>query len=151
MGFMTVLMGWKDTSHVEIAAMKAEVEDPERGKILVALFGSASNYTGRKPVPDELREIPSDVDGLYGILSRTSEPGDPEIRDDFLDRDLGYEPRGKVDTAVRLLGGSRFAGFRQDRFDLLMQVFVAADDMKPYDLVIVGAPVWIATPLPLPL
>ena len=68
MGFMTVLMGWKDTSHVEIAAMKAEVSDPEAGKVLVALFGSASNYRGRKPTNDGMAEIPSDVDGLYGIL-----------------------------------------------------------------------------------
>jgi hypothetical protein len=48
--------------HVEIAAMKAEVSDAELGKVLVALLGSASNYRGRKPVSDELTEIPSDVD-----------------------------------------------------------------------------------------
>jgi hypothetical protein len=77
MGFMTVLMGWKDSANVEIAAMKAEVDDPESGRVLVALFGSASNYRGRKPVSDGLTEIPSDVDGLYGILDRTREPETP--------------------------------------------------------------------------
>ena len=150
MGFMTVLMGWEDTSHVEIAAMKAEVSDPEAGKVLVALFGSASNYRGRKPTNDGMAEIPSDVDGLYGILERTREPKDPEIRYDYLDRDIGHSPNSRADTAIRVLG-KRFRGIREGRFDLLMQSFCTDEDTKPYDLVVLGAPVWIATPEPRPM
>ena len=66
--------------------MKAEVSDPEAGKVLVALFGSASNDPGRKPTNDGMAEIPSDVDGLYGILELKMEPKDPKIRYDYLDR-----------------------------------------------------------------
>ena len=150
MGLMTVLMGWADTSHVEIAAMKAEVNDPEAGRVLVALFGSASNYRGRKPVSDGLTEIPSDVDGLYGILDRTREPRDPEISNRYLDRDIGHSPSSRADTAFRLLG-ERFTGFREGRFDLLMQSFCIDDSYEPYDLVILGAPVWVATPSPGPM
>jgi len=150
MGFMTVLMGWADTSHVEIAAMKAEVNHPEAGKVLVALFGSASNYRGRKPISDGLAEIPSDVDGLYGILERTREPKDPKIRYDYLDHDIGHSPNSRADTAIRLLG-ERFTGFREGRFDLLIQSFCIDEDTDAYDLVILGAPVWVATPEPLPI
>ena len=147
MGYMTVLQGWKTTSHVEIAAMRAEVNDPEAGRVFVALFGSASNYRGRKPICDDLAEIPSDVDGLYGILDRTREPGDPQIDNHHLDRDIGHSPWSRADTAIRLLTG-RFTGFREGHFDLLMQSFCIDHKTKPYDLVILGAPVWVATPQP---
>jgi hypothetical protein len=150
MGLMTVLMGWEDASHVEIAAMKAEVNDPEAGRVLVALFGSASNYRGRKPISDGLAEIPSDVDGLYGILDRTREPRDRKISNEYLDRDTGHSPSSRADTAARLLG-ERFTGFREGHFDLLMQSFCIDERTKPYDLVILGAPVWVATPSPGPM
>jgi hypothetical protein len=146
MGLVTVLMGWADTSHVEIAAMKAELNDPEAGRVLVALFGSASNYRGTKPTEDGLVEIPSDVDGLYGILNRTREPGDPEILDQELDRDIGHSPSSRADSAVTLLLGKRFTVFREGRFKLLMQVFCTQENTEPYDLVILGAPVWVAAP-----
>lgn len=150
MGFMTVLMGWETVSNVEIAVMKAEVNDPDAGKVLVALFGSASNYRGRKPVTDGLAEIPSDVDGLYGILERTRESVDPQIGYDELDRDIGHSPDSRADTAVRLLG-ERFKGFKQRRLDVLMQTFCFVEDIEPYDLVILGAPIWVATPEPGPI
>lgn len=104
MGFMTVLKGWAQMSHVEIAAMKAEVDDPDNGKVLVALFGSASNYRGRRPMSDGLAEIPSDIDGLPGILERTRESADPQIDNYMLDRDLGHSPDGRAEMAVTLLG-----------------------------------------------
>jgi hypothetical protein len=139
MGFMTVLMGWVDTSRVEIAAMKPAVNDPEPGRVLVALFGSASRYRFRKPASDGFAEFPSDVDGLYGTLERTREPKDPEIRNDYLDRDIGHTPNSHTDTAIRLLG-ERFTGFREDRFDLVVESFCIDED-DPHDLVILGAPV----------
>ena len=147
MGVMEVLRGWKDHSHVEIAAMKAVLTDPEVGSIFIGLFGSASNYVGRNPVSDDLGEIPSDVDGLYGILERTREPRDPEISDFELDRDLGHSLASRTDGAVRLLG-DRFRGFRDGRYDVLLQNFCTVELTEPYDLVILGAPVWVATPEP---
>jgi len=143
-GIITVLGGWKDQWHVEIAAMKAEVVDPEVGRVFVAMFGSASNYLGRKPVADELAEVPSDVDGLYGILDRTREFEDPAIENYFLDRDLGYTPSSRAEIAERMLNGPRFRGIRSERFDVLMQSFSTDESTKPYDLVILGTPIWIA-------
>jgi len=100
--------------------------------------------------PDGLAEIPSDVDGLYGILDRTREPEDPAISNEYLDRDVGYAPSGRADTAIRLLGSSRFTGFRQGRFDLLAQSFCLDESSELYDLVVIGSPVWVATPPPGP-
>jgi hypothetical protein len=145
MGLVTVLMGWQGMSHVEIAAMKAEVDDPESGKIFVALFGSAANYEGRKPVPDELPEIPSDIDGLYGILNRVREPADPEIDDHYLDRDIAYDQDVRAQEAVGLLNGSRFEGGREGLFTVLIKRFIYSENIEPYNAVIVGSPVWIAT------
>jgi hypothetical protein len=148
MGTLSVLSGWKKTLRVEIAAMKAEVIDPEAGRVFVALFGSASNYIGRKPLGDTLAEIPSDIDGLYGILDRTREPGDPEINHDYLDRDLGHSPSSRAEAAEELLNGSRFSGFRTDHFDVLIRSFCVDETIDPYDRVILGTPISVATPLP---
>jgi hypothetical protein len=149
MGVMEVLRGWKDSSHVEIAAMKAVLMDLEVGSIFIGLFGSASNYTGLRPGRNEPNEIPSDVDGLYGILERTREPHDPEISDVELDRDLGHSLASRADTAVRQLG-DRFRGFRHGHYDVLLQNFCTDESSESYDLVILGAPVWVATPEPQP-
>lgn len=151
MGLLTVFMGWKSKTHVQIAAMKAEVTDPDQGRMLVALFGSASNYTGRKSLDDGLAEIPSDVDGLYGILERTREPGEPEIDDHYLDRDIGHSPSSRADTAIKLLRDC-FSGFRTEYCDVLIKTFcIVNEGTKPYGRVILGAPVWVATPEPKPM
>ena len=107
-------------------------------------------HRGRKPVSYGSAEIPSDVDGLYGILERTRELADPQIDHYELDRDLGHTPDSRADTAVSLLG-QRFMGFEQRRLDVLMQRFCIAENIKPYDLVILGAPVWVATLEPGPM
>ena len=57
-------------------------------------------HRGRKPVSYGSAEIPSDVDGLYGILERTRELADPQIDHYELDRDLGHTPDSRADTAV---------------------------------------------------
>ena len=149
MGYLTILRGW-DVSHVDIAAMKAEVHDPDEGRMLIALFGSASNYRARRPGRDELPEIPSDADGLYGIFERTREPGDPRIVESELDRDIGHDPASRVDTAWRFLCGERFTGFREDRYEVLIQSFCSAENIGPYNRVVLGAPVWVGTPAPTP-
>lgn len=145
MGFCRVSMGWKNVSPVEIAVMKAVVDDPESGRIYLGLFGSVSNYRFRKSVVDDLGDIPSDVDGLYGILDRAREEGDPEIEDYFLDRDIGQSPEGRVDTALRLLNGDRFAVRHSGRFDVLFKSFVFQPTTDPEGFVILGAPVWVAS------
>lgn len=153
-GFLTVLMGWEKSTHVEIAAMQAVVDVPEVGTTLVALFGSASNYSGRRPRPSEPGEIPSDVDGLYGLLEATREARDPVIQKDRLWDDARHSPESRADLVVRL-AETRFRGFASRRLDILMRVFTSVDAYQwgstCYDRVLIGAPVWAATPAPRPL
>lgn len=150
MCYMTFLMGWEGRSHVDIAAMKAEVDDPEEGRVLVSLFGSAANYRGRRPESEQSVETPSDADGLYGILDRTREPSHPLISNTYLDDDIRWSPSGRAEEAMRLVLGSRFKGFREDRFDVLMYSYCSAPDIADFDRVILGEPVWVATSSPKP-
>jgi hypothetical protein len=56
---------------------------------------------------------------------------------------------------VRLLN-DRFKGFREERLDILMQVFYQLDhysffEEEHFDRVLIGTPVWASTPLPKPM
>jgi hypothetical protein len=88
-GLLTVLLGWERAANVDIAAMMTKHEDESAGRVLIALFGSASNYTSRRPRDDGLSDTPSDVAGLYEILDRTSERRDPALHREWVE----YEPR----------------------------------------------------------
>ena len=151
MGLIGVHQGWVGAGHHEIAAMYAEVNDPEAGRVFVALFGSASNYEGRKDIPDGLAETASDVDGLYTMLDRILESDDPQISNDYLDEDVRHSANDRTEAATRYLLGERFAPFGEGHFDVLMRRFCTDEITKPYDLVILGAPVWVATPAPRPI
>jgi hypothetical protein len=147
LGYLTVLMGWLDRSHVDIAAMMTIVEVPEAGSVLVGLFGSASNYVWRKPKDDGLGEIPSDVAGLYEILDRTAEDEDPTIDPERVTDEADVIPESRPDTVIRLLS-DRFKGFREQRVEILFQVFYRYDNFRyagaRFDRVLIGAPIWVA-------
>lgn len=110
MGYLTVLRGWQDRTHVRIAALLTVVPVNGLGSVLVALFGRESNYTWIRPRDNGLSEIPSDVDGLYGLLSSIREPSDPKIEEHFLDRDPGHNDYSRADLVVGLLR-DRYKGF----------------------------------------
>ena len=151
MGYLTVYRGWRDLTHVKIAALLTVVPVDDLGSVLVALFGRAFNYTWMRPPDNDRGEIPSDVDGLYGLLNATREPSDPQIEEHFLERDPGHNDHSRADLIVRLLH-DRYEGFVERRLDVLAKVFHSVDDYSyggsHYERVIIGSPVWAATPLP---
>lgn len=151
MGYLTVHRGWQDRTNVRIAAMMNVVSVEGVGEVLVALFGSESNYVWKRPADSDRCEIPSDVDGLYGLLNATREPVDPPIESDFLDADPEHEDFSRADLVVRLLE-DRHEGFRVKLLDVLARVFYCIDDYSfaetHYDRVLIGSPVWAATPVP---
>lgn len=152
-GYLKVLLGWKDKTHVEIAAMMTEYTDPAVGSVLIGLFGSMSNYTWRRPKADGLVAIPSDVAGLYEILDQSREPGDPELERERVGRESNVIPEDRADTVIRLLR-NRFEGFPTQRLDMLMKVFYHVDDFSfggdHFDRVLIGTPIWASTPASLP-
>jgi hypothetical protein len=131
---------------------RTHVEDV--GSVLVGLFGSISNYMWRVPKSEDFGEIPSDVTGLYEILDRTAENGDPTLDAERVEHEVDVIPESRADTVLRLLG-DRFKGFRRERLDLLIEVFYCFDDYSfggcHFDRVLIGAPVWVATPALRPL
>jgi len=154
-GSLTVLLGWEEASHVKIAAMMGRHEDETAGHVLLALFGSMSNYSGRQPEAKVLPEIPSDVASLYVIIDRSSEPRDPSVERYRVEDESEINPRSRADSVIRLLD-HRFKGFRRERLEVLMKVFYVVDDYwyfreEHFDRVLIGAPVWARTPLPKPL
>ena len=86
-----------------------------------------SNYRGRRPETKVLPEIPSDVAGLYAILDRTNEPGDPELERYRVEDEAGIDIPSRADSVVRLLD-HRFKGFRRERLEVLMRVFYSLND-----------------------
>ena len=95
-GYFTVLMGWQDRSHVDIAAMMTRTHVEDVGSVLVGLFGSISNYTWRVPKSEGLGEIPSDVAGLYEILDRTAEDGDPTLDPERVEDEADVIPESRA-------------------------------------------------------
>ena len=101
-----------------------------------------SNYRGRRPETKVLPEIPSDVAGLYAILDRTNEPGDPELERYRVEDEAGIDIPSRADSVVRLLD-HRFKGFRRERLEVLMRVFYSLNDYcfyreEHFDRVLIG-------------
>lgn len=151
LGYLTVHRGWQHRTHVRIAALLTVVPVDGVGSVLVALFGSESNYTWVRPADNDRSEIPSDVDGLYGLLNATSEPIDPRIEEHFLEWDPDHNDYSRADLVVRLIH-DRYERFVERRLDVLAKVFHCVDDYSHggshYDRVLIGSPVWAATPVP---
>lgn len=154
MGYLTVHQGWRERTNVKIAAMLSVVSVGDVGSVLVALFGSASNYMWMRPANNDHNEIPSDVDGLYGLLNAASELSDPQIEEHFLEWDPRHDDRSRADLVVGVLR-DQYERFRGCRLDVLARVFHCIDDYSygglHYDRVLIGSPVWAATPGPSPL
>ncbi len=150
MGTLTVLQGWEE-SHVTIAMMIADRANIDG--TLLALVGSVSNYRHRKQVKNAGGEIPSDVAGFYSILEQVQEPTDPRLHPEYVEDDRELSTESRVDVLLRLM--DRFRVISDARMDILARVFFTLTDYShwgdAYDRVILGAPVWVATPPPRPI
>jgi len=145
LGVVEVHAGWEDGANEDIAVMRSVLPAPEGGETLVALFGSVNNYRKLKGGERRLAEIPSDVDGLYGILDRTLEPKDPKISAFFLDGEVNHGPDSRAEAAERLLDGPRFKAFRTDTFEVLIKVFARVENGETdYESIVLGTPIWVA-------
>ncbi len=120
--------------------------------MFLALFGSASNVIGRRD-----RELggtgyyPSDIDGLYALLDAAREPDDPEIDFDYRWEDARLSPEALAEDAVKYARGGARRDVGPHRF--LARVFRRVEDYQGPGFcgqVLIGAPLWIATPPPQP-
>ena len=143
---MTVLMGWNDESHVDIAAMMAEQQVADYGTVMFALFGSASNLTSRRSSDDKASEVASDVAGFYEILKRSSEEGDPSLDEEYVLDESDFDAATRVDAVTRILG-RRFEQSESIQGEVLFQVFYQCENYewgaRRYRRALIGTPIWV--------
>lgn len=142
------LMGWTGG---KVACYRGESFDDAGCRVLLALFGSASNVVGRRATEGSGDGFyPSDMHGLYSILDAARERADPEIQLDYRLDDLQMSEQARVSEAISFVNG----GARQaiGAHDFLARVFFDVEkfeiDHRLVGRVIIGTPLWIATPRP---
>lgn len=139
-------MGWRGGA---VTSYSGEVATEDGGRIFVALFGSASNVVGYRD-PGGTGFYPSDMAGLYSMLDLAREPGDPEI--DFESRwDDGHLSEDALaHNAIKFSAGGQ--PHHIGEHDFLARIFIDVDHHRYSDefegRVIMGAPLWVATPRP---
>ncbi len=142
-------IGWRGG---RVACYAGETRAADGERVLLALFGSSSNVVGYQD--DDLRqgEMPSDITGLYTMLDLAREPSDPEIDLDYRWDDGQLNDQVRADTAIKF--ARRGARLAIGEHDFLARVFVQVEDYRYDDnftgRVIVGTPLWVATPKPRP-
>lgn len=157
-GAIPVHMGWDGAHNVRVACFFADVEVPGVGGVFLGLFGSATNFFG---VVDEEYSggwRPSDAEGMYQILADTAEPEDPAVAAEFLEWDNDVSLESRINSAVTTYTTAATQG--PSRMDVLFLPYDTARDvdlsfhgLRPrtsgkYSLVMLGTPIWVATPEP---
>ena len=149
-GVFSPHMGWGG----HVACYRGQTETSDGQGVFVALFGSASNVVGRRPNDDDTSEYyPSDISGLYSLLDVIREKEDPEIDLGYRSDDYAFSVEERAKIAMQFAIGG--ATERLGTLDFLAKVLVEVDDCRARDngfrgRVILGAPIWIATPAPQP-
>lgn len=138
-------MGWCGG---EVACYRGESTSSD-GDVFVALFGSTSNVVGRRGDDEHPCSIyPSDIAGLYALLDAVREADDPPIDPDFRWEDQRLTDGDRAERAVMFArdGATGAAG----SLEFLARTFIKVDNYSfggdVYHRVVVGAPLWIATP-----
>jgi hypothetical protein len=152
--YFKVHFGWRRGRNQEIAAFFAESTSGSGGRTFVGLFGSISNFTGRKPEEEQPGWWPSDVTGLYHILDAALEQSDQRPSADYLDDDLASDHASSISMAM-IIFRHMAKRFPAERLEFLAKSFVHSHDVTAlgaiYETVVIGAPIWVATPKPGPL
>ena len=170
-------LGWDDETRDgwPIAGLFAD-EDVAGLRVFVALFGSVSNlHAWREHGTPVGHYTPSDAAGLYLILNAVLEEEDPGISTAAIFQYHEQIQSSPVERlgAARLMRVASGRAFLEEPLEVLAQVFVcerginirrphddsiltppeytsrpAEMDGDLYDLAIIGAPIWVATPEP---
>lgn len=149
---LPVHLGWRDAANVEIAALIADT-GAGTPRTFVALIGSASNFLGRNSA-EPSGWCPSDLDGLYEILDSALEARDPALDPWYLSEDARHDDVGRVEAALTI-GREVIKRGTPRRLEVLARPHYQLHDVtvedKHFSHVIIGAPIWAATPQPRPL
>ena len=146
-----VLLGL-DRSHSPVASVCHVGESANGTRTVVAMFGSIENYIGskRRRNADGGGFFPSDIAGLYGIVELAREPRDARPDSDRIADDEELDDLAVCEIAIHFAIQSE--PFQRARFSFLAKTHLhlsdALIDGKRYATVLVGTPIWVATPSP---
>jgi hypothetical protein len=148
-GVFSPHMGWSGGQ----VACYCGVSATSEGSVFVALFGSASNVVGRRRADHDRDSFyPSDAAGLYALLDAVRELDDPEIDLDYRIDDHAMSAQTRAERAVMFARGG--ASVELGELEFLARVYLDVEDYAyaddAYRRVIMGAPLWVATPRPAP-
>jgi hypothetical protein len=151
-----VHLGFEGTGYQLVAGYFSDLELPNIGRVFVALFGSITNVRGWRRTDVLQADVsPSDADGLYEILASTLEPKDAPIIGSYLmdERELTAEDRFNSAHAIAFRHNEplRYSG----EFEFLAVNHGLTHNIslghRHYDVAVLGAPIWVRTPPPVPL
>lgn len=147
-GVFEPLMGWLGG---KVACYAGEGTNDDGQQVFLALFGSASNVVGYR-AEGGTGYCPSDMTGLYTMLDAVREPHDPQIDLDYLWDDGNLSRSTRADAAIQYAQGA--AKMHIGPHEFLARVYLDVDNHRSGQhftgQVIVGTPLWIATPRPRP-
>lgn len=154
--YFPVHLGWDEVANAEIAAFVIKADLLESGRTFMALIGSIGNYVGRKRRDSANGGgwCPSDVMGLYDVLRLGLEPSDPRLSSIYVAEDLPMSDDARFSAAMTIFGNVE-DHYPPRRLAFLAKVHHYATDLefykRQYDTVLLGAPIWVAEPPPVPL
>jgi hypothetical protein len=147
-----VLEGWRDIISGAIAAFFADETTDECGRMFIGLFGSITNFIGRRPEESRPGWTPSSARGLYEILDSVLEAADPPLAYGYVRDDADADDKARAESAMMMCHHIA-KRFPQERLAFLAKVhrYLHDIDGDRYDTVFIGAPIWVATPPPVAL
>ena len=124
--------------------------------MFIALFGLITNVRGWRATDDLQDDVsPSDAAGLYEILASAREPEDAPMIKRYIEDDHELSPEDRFNSAYAIafrhnepLRYSAELEFLAVNHEL---IFDTSLDHRHYDVAILGAPIWVRTPHPIPL
>jgi hypothetical protein len=150
-----VHIGFKGTGHQLVAGYFSDLDLPGLGRVFIALFGSITNVRGWRVADDLQADVsPSDAAGLYEILASTLEANDAPIIKRYLkdERQLSAEDRFNSAHGIAFRHNEPLTYSGEFEF-LAVNHGLTHDislDHQHYDVAVLGAPIWIKTPPPVP-
>jgi len=160
------LGAWEDAYNHPIAAFVGYETLDDFGRVFVGLVGSASNFVHSRRDQSRATRTPSDALGLYEIIEQCRElTADGVLEPGISARHLARErihcstDLARYHAAASLFQGTYITAY-SEQLEALIRVHHLATDidlditgpdgrrMRPFDLVILGAPIWVSTPEP---
>ena len=143
--------GWSGGAVAIFSGTSISTENGQETRLV--LIGSASNLVGYRSTEKVSGFYPSAIWGLYTLLDAIREQQDPEIMLDYRIDDCEISSTARAVAAVDLAGG----GANRDlgTVDFLARTMLEVDEAPlsggATTRVLIGAPLWVATPPPLPV